>query len=316
MSNKIYAQSDKVIALPISVDRTIVGYKNANNQYSTTLDEGFTQITAYNGKAITEQNLTTLLRSFIDIDYGNSSNANGNCQDGFIIDYAADEGNIYEMSFILSGYYFNVKESNAKDINNNPYPSIFSNKPLYACLEYNRTTEDGYAYLVGDTTSSTSLSTDYITLSIEFKNNNCGGLIIDKYSTLPITENIKLAIKKGTNIVLDNTSFNPDETVMVKLNGSSISFENNKYSLNNIIADHIITLETSGEITPEATPEATPEESLGEALVQYKGLYFTNTEPDNTVKYLQLLDTNGNIPTESYFKFTTRSIRNINGGTI
>lgn len=49
----------------------------------------------------------------------------------------------------------------------------------------------------------------------------------------------------------------------------------------------------------------------------FEGISFTNNSIESGYEYnLQLLDAQGNVPTEKYYKLESSSIRNINGGTV
>ena len=124
MSTPIYAKSEYVDAIPISLSREVVAYTDGEGNYhSQKTDDYTTPVRAYDGKSITEQNLTSLLSTFL-----------GNELTGFVISKDSTS-----LMFMLNGYYFRITDS-----------SILNSKPLYVSLSFNDPSANEYRYLIGD----------------------------------------------------------------------------------------------------------------------------------------------------------------------
>ena len=116
MGTNLYAHSTGIKAIPISLDRTLVAYTDGNGNYysAQNLENSYSPVMAYNGKAITEQNLTNLLKMFVGTDIK-----------GFVVAEDWQESKLNSLEFMLDGYYFNLSD-----------PNILDKKPLFASLSF------------------------------------------------------------------------------------------------------------------------------------------------------------------------------------
>ena len=276
-----YAYSDKIIVYPISVSREQVAYFNGSNYASEKTDKS---INGYDGRSITEQNLSSLISCLI-----------GNDLKGFVISHSKSEDDYNSIDFMLQGYYFKVTDT-----------ELLAQRPLFASLAYQNITALEYRYLKGDAVSSETLANDKY-----------------YYCTHTATDGATISFR-----VIWNSE---DKTIYIEsIDGSTIKLSYDSITTNK----YIHSLEGIGQLSINFNTDNTGIDSigwtpLGSATTSYQltdpssdenrkwvyyGLRFTqNFESSNS---LQLIDEDGNIPIESYYKFRARDLKDIDAGTI
>lgn len=294
-----YAKSEKLKIIPTSLSRDNLGYRNViGDQFS--LDQTDTcdiAIHGYNGRALTEANLTQLLHSVVD-------------KENFIarFDYDTLNGGGYiSIDFVLNGYYFKLED-----------PELLGKENLKVRLNY-ASTDGAYSYLIGDDTKlSDTLDENQRWLTVHIVGK--GTVKLTATSATSGTKQEQEAIASKSFIV--NTDTN-EYNYTVEATAASDA-HNVYYVYDN--SDTPLTSAPTLDCTRHSTLTVFFVTNESEVVVptqtgsapMFNGLLFATSTSDvleSDASWLTLLSSS-EIPIKSQFKLEGKSIEYINGGTI
>ena len=182
--NSLYAEFNKIKVIPLSVSSPVVYQSSKDNKYYLHAGENREALSAaYNGRSLTEANLTKLLSSLVD-------------RHSFVIDgkteTTEDTTYYYALSFVLDGYYFELEDSTLLSS---------TTSDLYAKLDIEDSSSEWFSHLNGYSTLTDGSSVAPTFQGIIFKTTATSGytpLLID--GKIPLEYQYRLESRSIANI--------------------------------------------------------------------------------------------------------------------